>query len=83
MPWFSFSSGTYDNVSRLVPRRWTRRATEKNFMTNDTTPVQLNEAIELLSQALKLVDANNCTLVAAHIQMALDAANQQIRATNT
>lgn len=52
-------------------------------MTNDTTPVQLNEAIELLSQALKLVDTNNCTLVAAHIQMALDAANQQICATNT
>lgn len=45
-------------------------------MTKDKQPVQIDEAIELLSQALQLVDANNCTLVAAHIQMALEAANQ-------
>ena len=82
MPWFSFSSGTYDSVSRLVPRRWTCRATEKIFMTNEKPPVQLGEAIKLLSQALQLVDADNCTLVAAHIQMALDAANQHSRSYN-
>lgn len=45
-------------------------------MTNDKPPVQLDEAINLLTQALHMVDAENCTLVAAHIQMALDAANQ-------
>jgi hypothetical protein len=54
----------------------------EEFMTNDKPPAQLDEAMKLLSQALHMVDADNCTLVAAHIQMALDAANQQICGQN-
>ena len=54
----------------------------ENFMTDEKPPVQLDEAIKLLSQALQLVDADNCTLVAAHIQMALDTANQHSRSQN-
>ena len=46
-------------------------------MTDNEPTMHLDETIKLLSQALHLADASNYTLVAAHIQMALDAANRQ------
>lgn len=39
--------------------------------------MKLDETIKLLSEALNMADVNNQTLVAAHIQMAIDAANQE------
>lgn len=82
MPRFSFGWGTRDSVGRLIPRRWTCRAIEKKYMTANDPTFQLDETIKLLSQALDLTDANNFTLVAIHIQMALDAANQHSRNLN-
>lgn len=50
---------------------------QEDSVTNNKPTTQLDETIKLLHEALNMADANNQTLVAAHIQMAIDVANQQ------
>ncbi|MDP1027019.1 hypothetical protein Q5H91_07335 [Sphingomonas sp. KR1UV-12] len=43
----------------------------------DELPSKLDQAVKLLVQALALADENNCPLVAAHIEMAIEAAREK------
>lgn len=46
-------------------------------MTEEKPSEQLKEAVALLVRALAIADASNCTLVAAHIEMAIAAARTE------
>lgn len=50
---------------------------QEDSVANNKPTMKLDETIKLLSEALNMADVNNQTLVAAHIQMAIDAANQE------